>query len=156
QNYAQSKRHLPPPNLGAGQYNWTGSTFVALLPYLEESARFANYDLAKSVDDPVNLPISSQPLDIYMCPSMDLPRAVPEATSADEKLGPGSYIISSRTDYGNYQNLDGAFANPSDDGHYSLNFKHIIDGTSKTLVVGETNYRHVKWLWINAPGLNGT
>jgi hypothetical protein len=123
---------------------------------LEESARFAQYDLTKTVDDPVNVPITSQPIDVYLCPSMNMPRTVPEPTVVDEKLGPASYMISSRTDYGLYQTLDGAFANPADDGHYSLDFKNITDGTSKTLLIGETNYGHIKWLWTGTPGLNGT
>ena len=129
--------------------------FVALLPYLEENARFAQYELAKTVDDPHNLPISGKPVDIYLCPSMALPRAVPEPAS-DEKLGPGSYIISTRTDYSNFTNLDGAFDNPRDDGSYTLGMQHITDGTSKTLLVGEINYGLQKMLWTTSPELNGT
>jgi type II secretory pathway pseudopilin PulG len=156
QNYAQAQRHLPPPKLGAEQYNAKGGTFIALLPYLEEAARFGEYNQALNVDDPANLKITGQPVDIYICPSMSRPRAVPEPTCPTEKLGPCSYIISTRTDYNKYRDLDGAFDNPTADGHYSLGFKHIVDGTSKTMVVGETNFGHVNWLWTNCPGLNGT
>ena len=156
QNYSSAKQHLPPPNLGSGQYNTMGGTLVALLPYLEEASRFSKYDLTKPVDDPVNLPITSQPIDIYICPSMRLPRSMPEPTSSDEKLGPGSYIISTRTEYSGYQELNGAFKNVPDVGQYSLSFRNITDGTSKTLLVGETNFGHAKWLWSTAPSLNGT
>jgi prepilin-type processing-associated H-X9-DG protein len=155
QNYHSAMRHLPPPKLGGGQFNALGGTFVALLPYLEENARFAQYDVTKNVDDPYNLPISGKPVDIYLCPSMDLPRAVPEPVSG-EKLGPGSYLISSRTDYSNFTNLDGAFDNPREDGSYTLGMHHITDGTSKTLLVGEINYGLQKLLWTNCPELNGT
>jgi prepilin-type N-terminal cleavage/methylation domain-containing protein/prepilin-type processing-associated H-X9-DG protein len=153
QNYASAKRHLPPPKIGAGQFNTLGSVFIALLPFLEESNRFNEYDPTKNADDPVNLPITSQPVAIYMCPSMKLPRSVPEPSSPDEKLGPGSYIISTRTAYSLFGNLDGAFANPTDDGHYSLGFKNITDGTSKTLLVGEINFGHQKWLWDDGPSI---
>ena len=135
QNYCQAQHHLPPPKIGAGQFNMLGGTFVALLPYLEETSLFASYDSSKDVDDPVNLPITSKAIPVYMCPSMKLNRTVPE-TAAGEKLGPGSYLISTRTDDALYRNLDGAFANPSDDGHYSLGIQHILDGTSKTLAGG--------------------
>ncbi len=155
QNYHSAMRHLPPPKLGGGQFNALGGTFVALLPYLEENTRFAQYDAAKTVDDPHNLPISGKPVDIYLCPSMALPRAVPEPVS-DEKVGPGSYIISTRTDYSNFTNLDGAFDNPRDDGTYTLGMQHITDGTSKTLLVGEINYGLQKMLWTTSPELNGT
>ena len=154
QNYSSAKRHLPPPRFektGAGQFSELGSVFVMLLPYLEEGNRFSNYDPTKNSHDPVNLPITSLPVDIYTCPSMRLPRAVP--SNFDEKLGPGSYIISTRSAYGLWQNLDGAFANITNEGHYSLSYKSITDGTSKTLLVGETNFGHQQWLWDDGPDI---
>jgi hypothetical protein len=87
---------------------------------------------------------------------MARPRAVPEPACPEEKLGPGSYMICTRTDYTKYKDLDGAFDNPTDDGHYSLSFRQITDGASKTLLVGETNYGHARWLWTTCPALNGT
>ena len=155
QNYHSAKGHLPPPKIGGGQFNALGGTFVALLPYLEESVRFDSYDQSKAVDDPNNLSITGKPVDIYLCPTMALPRAVPEP-EAGERLGPGSYLISSRTDYANFTSLDGAFENPSDDGTYTLGMQHITDGTSKTLLVGEINYGVQKMLWTNHAPLNGT
>ena len=77
---------------------------------------------------------------------MALPRAVPEP-ACDEKLGPGSYMISSRTEYFKMSALDGAFANPKPDGSYSLGIQHITDGTSKTLLVGEANYGLASMKW---------
>jgi prepilin-type N-terminal cleavage/methylation domain-containing protein/prepilin-type processing-associated H-X9-DG protein len=155
QNYAQAQHHLPPPKIGAGQYNELGGTFIALLPYLEEANRFDQYDQTKDVNDPINLPITGKPVDVYLCPSMAMNRVMPEE-AAGEKLGPGSYLISTRTEYNKYGALDGAFANPADNGHYSLNFKHIADGTSKTLLVGETNFGHQKRLWNGIGDLDGT
>ncbi len=155
QNYHATTGHLPPPKLGAGQFNPLGGTFIALLPHLEENARFDAYDATKPVYDPINLPITSRTVDIYLCPSMTLPRTVPEPES-DEKLGPGSYIISTRTDYTNFADLDGAFENPRADGSYRLGLQHITDGTSKTLLVGEINYAVQTMAWTNCPALNGT
>jgi prepilin-type processing-associated H-X9-DG protein len=160
QNYTAAMKHLPPPKLGGpttssnGETQF-GSTFVILLPYLEEASRFARYDMTKAANDPVNLPITSRPLDDYMCPSMALMRQVPE-TSCGEVLGPGSYLISTRTIKGIYGKPDGAFDNPPPDGRYTLSPKHISDGLSNTLLVGETNYGHRKWLWAGCPGHNGT
>jgi prepilin-type N-terminal cleavage/methylation domain-containing protein len=151
QNYASAKRHLPPPRMGSGQFSELGSVFITLLPYLEEANRFNEYDPTKNADDPVNLPITSLPVDIYLCPSMRLPRSVP--SGPDEKLGPGSYIISTRSAYGLWTSLDGAFANPTSDGHYSLDFKNITDGTSKTLLIGETNFGHQQWKWEDGPDI---
>jgi prepilin-type N-terminal cleavage/methylation domain-containing protein len=154
-SYADAERHLPPPILGDTQFDFRGSTFVILLPYLEESSRFAAYDLTKTTSDPTNLPITGEPISIYLCPSMQLPRAVPQP-ACGEKLGPSSYIISTRTEYKKYGDLDGAFDNPTASGVYSLGYQHITDGTSKTLLVGEINYGHQDMLWSGCTGFDGS
>jgi prepilin-type N-terminal cleavage/methylation domain-containing protein len=153
-NYQDANRHLPPPKLGDTTFSEFGSTLVVLLPYLEESSRYGQYDLTKPTTDVYNRAITSQPLDIYMCPSMSLPRSVPE-TVCGEVLAPGSYLISSRVDYKSSAKLDGAFDNPSPDGSYALSLKHITDGTSKTLLIGEINYGHRGFLWSNCDELEG-
>jgi prepilin-type N-terminal cleavage/methylation domain-containing protein/prepilin-type processing-associated H-X9-DG protein len=146
QNYTAAQKHLPPPKHGDTNYNELGSTFVLLLPYLEQASRFAAYDLTKPVNDLVNLPITSESLDVYLCPSMAMLRQAPDA-GCGEKLGASSYLISSRTEYANFGMLDGAFENPPGDGQYRLSTQHITDGTSNTLLVGETNYSHLGWTW---------
>ena len=76
----------------------TGSTFVMLLPFLEEGDRYNEYDLSKRFDDPRNIAMTSKQLNVFTCPSMRLPRSVPD-TACGESLGPGSYVISARTGY---------------------------------------------------------
>jgi prepilin-type N-terminal cleavage/methylation domain-containing protein/prepilin-type processing-associated H-X9-DG protein len=149
QNYTAAQKHLPPPKFGDTTFDELGSTFVLLLPYLEQGARFAAYDLTKKSNDPVNLPITSQPIDAYTCPSMVMMRQAPDG-GCGEVLGPASYMISSRTDRDLYSALDGAFENPPADGQYRLAMQHITDGTSNTLLVGETNYSHQGWTWSGA------
>ena len=153
-NYLDTKKHLPPPKEGNTTTSEEASTLVVLLPFLEEANRFAGYDHSKTVSDPVNREITSKIVDVYMCPSMRLPRAVPELPCG-EVLGPGSYMISSRSEYKKWTQLDGAFTNPSNDGHYSLSLKHITDGTSKTLFVGENSYGMQAYKWSNCPGSDG-
>jgi hypothetical protein len=162
QNYHDAMHHLPPPNaVTPGMefsdnpfYQPTISTLGLLLPYLEDSARYGQLDLRKPVDDPVNLPIVSKPLDIYLCPSMRLPREIPD-TTCGEVLAPGSYLISTRTQYEKWV-LDGAFVSPTGSklpsgkfiiDPYTLSMKSITDGLSKTLLVGEINYGHQAFLW---------
>jgi prepilin-type N-terminal cleavage/methylation domain-containing protein/prepilin-type processing-associated H-X9-DG protein len=154
QNYTAAQSHLLPPKIGETTSK-KGGAFVLLLPYLEEASRFAGYNTALEVDDPENLPITSQPVGVYLCPSMVISRQVPE-TTCGEQLAPASYMISSRTDFHQWQLLDGAFDNPVDGVEYHLAPKHITDGMSNTLLVGETNYSHQEMKWTKCPGLNGT
>ena len=153
QNFTAAQGHLPPPKAG-GTYSELGGTFVLLLPYLEQANLFAKYDATKVVTDPVNLPITSQPVGAYLCPSMALMRQVPDA-SCGELLAPGSYMISTRTDYFAQGSLDGAFDNPIEGTTYHLKMQHITDGTSNTLLVGETNYGHQGMTWTGCAAQNG-
>jgi prepilin-type N-terminal cleavage/methylation domain-containing protein len=153
--FHDAKEHLPPPKFGNTNFNELGSTLVMLLPYLEESAAFAQYDPARPAEDDVNLPITSRPVEVYLCPSMQLRRAMPE-TACGELLGPGSYLISTRTGYYNYKKLDGAFDNPRRDGSYRLGMQHITDGTSKTVLAGEINFGHADYIWTGCETADGT
>lgn len=155
--YHDAQGHLPPPKFGNTTYQWLGGTLVMLLPYLEEAHLYSEYDPTLPAEDPKNLPITSRSLNVYLCPSMRVPRAMPEH-DCGEVLGPGSYLISTRTRYYNYAKLDGAFANPASDGTYHLALRHITDGTSKTLLVGEINFGHAEFMWTTAdcPKLNGS
>jgi prepilin-type N-terminal cleavage/methylation domain-containing protein/prepilin-type processing-associated H-X9-DG protein len=154
QNYQSAQKHLPPPKAGNDQFNELGSTFVLLLPYLEQNQRFSSYDLTKPVRDPHNTPITGSPVDVYLCPSMALPRDVPEK-ACGEVLAPGSYVISTRTRQDNYNDLDGAFANVPEQGPYTLDVKDVYDGLSNTIVVGEINYGHATFTWSDCGALDG-
>lgn len=144
-NYASANNHLPPPTAGA-QFENRGSTFVLLLPYLEEGALYANYSLDKSIEDEGNAMVTSASVPVYLCPEMSTNRPVPD-TECGEVLAPGSYVISSRTTFSGHGRLDGAFRNPVKGRRYSLSYQHIQDGTSKTFLVGEVNYGHADFVW---------
>lgn len=136
-NYHDTNGHLPPPKLGGSRTTTMGSTWVLLLPYLEEGNRYDRYDLTKTIFDPHNAPLTSGVIETYLCPSMRLPSGGP--SDGGTPLGPGSYIISTRTDYLPFSN-NGAFGNVRSDGRYRLGLKHILDGTSRTFLAGEINY----------------
>lgn len=144
-NFAGANNHLPPPNAGT-QFENRGSTLVLLLPYLEESALYENYRLDKSIEDDVNAAVTSESVPVYVCPEMSTNRPVPD-TDCGEVLAPGSYVISSRTNYSGHGRLNGAFRNPVEGRKYSLSYQHIQDGTSKTFLIGEVNYGHADFVW---------
>ena len=153
-NYASANNHLPPPTAGA-QFENRGSTLVLLLPYLEEGALYANYQIDKAITDEGNAIVTGQSVPVYLCPEMATNRPVPD-TECGEVLAAGSYVISSRTTYSGHQQLNGAFRNPVEGRKYSLSYQHIPDGTSKTLLIGEVNYGHSGFLWSDCAEKNGT
>lgn len=136
-NFHDSNGHLPPPKLGDANTSSLGSTWVLLLPYLEQGARFERYDPTLNIYDPHNAPITSGTINTYLCPAMQLPATSP--SDGGTPLGPGSYIISTRTDYLPFSN-NGAFGDMKKQGRYRLALRHIEDGTSHTLLAGEINY----------------
>ncbi|MCH2183483.1 MAG: DUF1559 domain-containing protein [Mariniblastus sp.] len=153
-NYESSRQHLPPPKLGAGDFNTLGSTFVILLPYVEQQNRFDQYDIEQSISAPGNIELTSTPLDIYLCPSM-----VQKDTTGN--FGEGSYIISYATNYRPYANgqtANGAFTKtpPDAKSQYRLGFESFLDGTSHTFFFGEMD-NSVQWTGASAnPGAWGT
>ena len=148
QLFHDTTKHMPPPKLGHTSFDARGNMFVLLLPYLEEGAYFDQYDLKERIYETQNLRTTSATIGTYLCPSMALPRGNAPDTECGERLAPGSYIISTRSEYQNYLSLDGAFRNPPTEGEkYRLAFKNFTDGLSKTILVGEINYGHQDFLW---------
>lgn len=112
------------------------SPFTELLPYIEQDGLFVRYDKSKSPLDSVNLPVTSKPIKLYLCPSMQLP----------EVAAPGysSYVCSMGSTYNwslvpmlqpLYGQPDGVFVNSK-----KLRFADVHDGTSHTFFVGESGY----------------
>ncbi|MCA8989634.1 MAG: DUF1559 domain-containing protein [Planctomycetaceae bacterium] len=119
--------------------------FVAILPQLEQTAVQDSYDFDLYYTDPANLAAINRTLPVYLCPTMTLPRAVPEL-SCDEPGGPASYGCSTGT---SSIASDGVF-----DGYVIKGCRRIADitdGTSHTILAGEFNYQLVDYLWSSSP-----
>lgn len=138
-----------PPRAGVGdKFVNFGSTFVLLLPYLEESALYEGYDFHEAITHPANLPTTTATIGTFICPSMQPPTY--HGTDGGEVFGYGSYLISTRTEYFKNKNQldkpekrpDGAFDSLHLDGGYQLSLKNITDGASHTLLMGEINYAY--------------
>ncbi|MEZ6096079.1 MAG: DUF1559 domain-containing protein [Pirellulaceae bacterium] len=147
-NYESARRSLPPPSVLESGYSTHASTFVVLLPYLEQSNRFEAFRLDESIDSTANLPITSVTVDDFLCPSMAL-----DLNNVDgaKVYGEGSYLISYSTEYRGEPN--GAFARaPSEPGKiYRLGLEAFRDGTSHTFLFGEID-NSVRW---QAAGYSG-
>ncbi|WP_442482300.1 DUF1559 family PulG-like putative transporter [Aeoliella sp. SH292] len=155
-NFESTHKTFPPPQVlpeggglvggNGGNYGHLGSVFVMLLPYLEAGNLYDAYSIEEAPSSATNRQFTSGPLAAYMCPSMHLPRHVPDPCG--ESLGPGSYMPSTRVAYGTPGVLDGAFDNPPGaNERYKLGAQRITDGLSNTLLVGETNYGLENYRW---------
>ncbi len=155
-NYHDVHRLFPNANAGGlANSNLSGaSLFASILPFIEQASAFDLYDFNQANTAPYNQQVAKQQLDIYMCPSAAMPRAVP-GCSADSGRAPGTYAVSiGSLDYNQYwsltgqprPNLNGAIVyNDSVSGKTGM--KDVIDGTSSTLLVGETAYNLPDYLF---------
>ncbi len=151
-NYHDTYRQFPWVN--ANSTLGGGSAFVAILPHMEQTNAFRLYDFTKSNRDPYNRQVVSQRLPFYWCPSAVERRPVPECDS-DAGRAPGSYAVNIGTeDYNQYWSYFG-LPQPSLDGMivYSdvrdrkTKFASVTDGSSNTLLVGETAYNLPDYLF---------
>ena len=141
--------HLYDNTLGQLPYARVGgdhgeaSTFVALLPCLEQEGLFRRYQQQLGPFAGTNAEISGLRLSVFICPTMALPDAA-------ETPGYASYGISTGSDYCRYPlriadaqpdptNHNGAIIDPVR-GHTSIAHIANADGSSNTVMIGELDY----------------
>jgi len=145
-NYESARKSFPPPRIGPDGYNELGSTFVLLLPWLEQAARFDQFQLDQPINSAANHPLTREPLRDLSCPSMNFGLA---GYVGQASYGEGSYIISYSTSYRGPAN--GAFNEPTGDGSgYHLGMSAFVDGTSNTFLFGEID-NSLRWEDGSAP-----
>jgi len=140
--YESTYRVLPPPKVGAAGLNTLGSTFVLLLPFVEQGNRFDQFDMNASISAPGNIELTSRAIDVYLCPSM-------QTNNFGTNFGEGSYIISYATHYRPEtfgHRVNGAFDTAPEvaTDRYQLRLANIYDGTSQTFFFGEIT-NSVQW-----------
>ncbi|MBX3439194.1 MAG: DUF1559 domain-containing protein [Planctomycetaceae bacterium] len=122
--------------------------FVAILPQLEQSNLQGLYDFNLYYTDPANQEAINTKLAVYLCPTMLLPRNVPE-TVCNEPGAPTSYGGSLGTHSGVSGPTNGMFAGYEafSGGPKCIRIRDVTDGTTNTIMVGEFNYRLQDYLW---------
>lgn len=144
-NYHDIYRQFP--NINASDSLEGGSLFVSILPMMEQTAGYQLWDFGLTNSNPVNVAVAGQHIPAYICPSDAEPRVVP-GCDADAGRAPGNYAANfGSNDFNPYwwyygdpePSLNGALVyTDSVDGKTSI--RDFTDGTSHTLMIGETAY----------------
>ncbi len=141
--YHDGAKRLPPARLDRAKSGPGTSTFFILLPYLEEQNSAKLFTASASYKSAANVAVSNTRIPIYLCPTMNLPREVPDASHAEVGT-PGSYAVSTGSDISFLSNNiipphNGAIIHLAF-GATTLSKISNADGTSKTFLAGELNY----------------
>lgn len=162
--YDNTNKCLPPSRLGGDQDAHFISTFFLTLPYLEEGNAVALFDTSKKYNTSTsnsgtgwsNQDVASMQMSVYRCPTMNLPREVPDPSpTCGESGAPGSYAVCTGSDTTFFlTGVAGAITPPHNGaiihpywGKTSIGKITSADGTSKTLLVGEMNYGLKNYMW---------
>lgn len=128
------------------------SAFVSVLPYLDQGAAYAKYDFGKGNTDPANAQIVGQRVPGYLCPSAAIRRNVP-TTGCDSDRAPGTYALSSGsvepygTAFPGGLPQNGVFVGS---GAGSVRIADVTDGTSTTLLVGESAWNFADYIFTSS------
>lgn len=145
QSYHDTYGFLPPASTKADLSGSSG--FAAILPFLEHSNTYSLYDFSRGNSDPVNLAAVSQRIPTYLCPSVVFARPVPIANCDANNRAPGSYAFStgSLDPWGANNGAIATAAVPQ------TNLASILDGTSNTLLAGESHWNFKDYLFTSGP-----
>jgi len=159
-NYAFNLEALPPGctdskgpirNEAQGQHvSW----MVKLLPYMEETVMYRMFDQKAGAYAPVNAKVRATPLSIAICPSYPGSEVIrPDGTdvnSTDDASQEGNIAV---TTYAGCYNDEEVPINVDNHGLMFLNskvrFSEIYDGSTHTLLIGETRVRDEDLGWVS-------
>lgn len=147
------------PNANAGGMNFStlsgASLFASILPYIEQAAGYNYYDFNLANSAPYNQEVSGQLIDVFWCPSAAMRRQVP-GCDQDSGRAPGTYAVNiGSVDYNQYwsfipgtprPNLNGAIVY-TDSVAGKTAMRDFTDGTTNTLLIGETAYNLPDYLF---------
>ncbi|MEX1224172.1 MAG: DUF1559 domain-containing protein [Pirellulales bacterium] len=119
-----------------------GSSFIEMLPFLEQQAMYDAFNHDVYIGEAPNNELANTPLEIFRCPSMQIP--------GDASDGWASYAVSTGSAYGHFINNsdpeyhNGAIIDP-ETGMTSLALLTSRDGASNTFLAGELDHGIENW-----------
>ena len=127
--------------------------FASILPYIDLANVYQRYDFSLGNSDPANLAAVSQRIPAYLCPSAPFRRAVPISGCDANNRAPGTYAVctGSTDPYGTVGSgnpNNGAIVNA---GSGSTSLRDIADGTSNTILGGESAWNFPDYLFTSGP-----
>jgi len=139
--YNDTERALPNAKFGT-----RSSAFLLVLPYMEQISAYQNFDRDLLYSHADNKEVINKSISVFLCPSMNLPRPVPDpAPVCGENGAPGSYAVSTGTD-SSWNDHNGAIIRP-EQGRTSIDKIVSQDGASQTFLLGEMNYGLSNYYW---------
>ena len=167
-NFHNVRGHLPhATNFAAADFSdgsGTGtsllSLFTVILPYMDKSTVYANYHLDLPYTDPLNQEAIHQPMPVYLCPAMDIPRQVPGThpdTGELEEGAAGSYASNlGAGEPGDFYCWYAPHNGPlvfEEEGETT--FESMKDGASNTFLIGELDYGLKNYYWSGTTEIRG-
>jgi len=177
-NYESTHRVFPPSRIAISTPFYEGSWTIMCLPYFDQAPMYNQYNFNLSWTDPLNLPVTSTKLAMFVCPSAPSDRKTPPSTVL---LGgyPWPAVGYGYGDYGSMNSIRPAYylsnglpvpapavvtntAAPTpkkgsyewDSGMkkgFATPISDISDGTSNTILCVEDGGRPTAW-YLNKPG----
>jgi prepilin-type N-terminal cleavage/methylation domain-containing protein/prepilin-type processing-associated H-X9-DG protein len=155
-SYHDARRSLPTGWLGfdaagrpdaEGERAWGWASRI--LPFVEEDPLFKSIRFDRPITDPVNRGPRETVLPVYLCPS----DATPPTFTLQREAGGQPIVDLSRSNYvGVYGTRELEEFPNEGDGIFFHNsrtqFKHIVDGLSKTFIVGERSSHLGSSTWV--------